>query len=154
MNPEDSLDHRSLLTEVAEAGDFATFRDRRAARASMIIDAYADRERSPIGTSLLGSYDEQCVILYTETLPLLVSMAIESDRYRDLWADEDAQLTESEAMLAAGVVTVDEHRDIDLAVVTIPEKADSLGGHRFAGMSFESIHPMRSTIRLGASACW
>jgi hypothetical protein len=142
VNPEGSLEHRTLLIEVAEAGDFATFRDRRAARASMVIDAYADRERSPIGSSLVGSYDEQCVVLYAETIPLLVSIATDSDRFRDLWADEDAQLTASEALLAEGLVTIDEVPEVDLAVVTIPEEAAVLGGHRFAGMSFESIHPM------------
>ena len=47
VNPELSLDHRELLIDVASAGDFATFRDRRAARASMVIDAYADADRSP-----------------------------------------------------------------------------------------------------------
>jgi hypothetical protein len=142
VDPEGSLQNRSLLIEVAEAGDFATFRDRRAARASMVIDAYADRERSPIATSLVGSYDEQCVVLYTETLPLLISMANDTDRFHDLWADEDAQLTASEALLADGLVTIDEVPEIDVAVVTIPENDRAHRGHRFAGMSFESIHPM------------
>ena len=142
VHPEGSLEHRELLIAVAEAGDFATFRDRRAARASMIIDAYADAERSPIASSLVGSYDEQCVVLYSETLPMLVSIATDSDRYRDLWADEDAQLSGSETALNVGVVTIEELSDIDLAIVTIPDNETSRGGHRFAGMSFESIHPM------------
>jgi hypothetical protein len=142
VRPGNSLEHRRLLIEVAEAGDFATFRDRRAARASMIIDAYADGERSPIATSLVGSYDDQCVVLYAETLPLLKSFATESDRFRDLWADEDAQLTASETALQEGIVTIEELPELDLAVVTIPDGVASRGGHRFAGMSFESIHPM------------
>ncbi len=46
--PDLSLQHRRLLIDVAAAGDFAIYRDRRAARASMTIDAYADSDRSPI----------------------------------------------------------------------------------------------------------
>jgi hypothetical protein len=142
VNPELSVQHRQLLIDVASAGDFATFTDRRAARASMVIDAYADSERSPIAASLVGSYDDQCVVLYEETIPLLVSMAVDGERFHDLWADEDAQLTSSEEALADGAVTIDEVPDIDLAVVTIPESETSRRGHRFAGMSFDSIHPM------------
>ena len=29
-------------------------------------------DRSPIASRLVGSYDEQCVVLYAETIPLLV----------------------------------------------------------------------------------
>jgi hypothetical protein len=142
VNPELSLDHRTLLIDVAAAGDFATFRDRRAARASMVIDAYADADRSPIADSLVGSYDEQCVALYEETIPLLVSMAVDMDRYRELWADEDAELTASESALSEGIVTIEEVPDIDLAIVTIPDTTAGRSGHRFAGMSFDSVHPM------------
>ena len=142
INPELSQAHRQLLIEVAEAGDFATFRDRRAARASMIIDAYADADRSPIADRLVGSYDEQSVALYTETIPLLVSMAVEGDRFRELWTDEDEHLTASEKMLANGVVTIEEAPEVDLAVVTIPENETTRRGHRFAGESFEGVHPM------------
>ena len=142
VNPELSLDHRELLIDVASAGDFATFRDRRAARASMVIDAYADADRSPIADSLVGSYDEQCVVLYEETIPLLVSMAVDVDQYRELWADEDAELTASESALSEGIVMIEEVPDIDLAIVTIPDNVAGRSGHRFAGMSFDSVHPM------------
>jgi hypothetical protein len=142
VNPALSLEHRALLIDVASAGDFATFSDRRAARASMVIDAYADSDRSPIARSLVGSYDDQCAVLYEETLPLLVSMAVDQERFRDLWADEDAQLTESERAIAEGIVTIEEIPEVDLAIVTIPDSETSRRGHRFAGLSFDSIHPM------------
>ena len=132
VHPTASQEHRSLLIEVAEAGDFATFRDRRAARASMVIDAYADSERSPIASSLVGTYDEQCVVLYSETLPLLVSIATGGDRFRDLWADEDARLTTSEALLGAGVVIIEEVPEIDLAIVRIPENETALAARNAA----------------------
>ncbi len=142
VDPQRSLLHRELLIDVAAAGDFATFSDRRAARASMVIDAYADADRSPIADHLVGSYDAQCVVLYEETLPLLVSIAVDCERFRDLWADEDDELTASEKAIADGTVAIDEIPSIDLAVVTVPDDERSRRGHRFAGGSFDSVHPM------------
>ena len=140
--PDLSLQHRRLLIDVAAAGDFAIYHVRRAARASMAIDAYADSDRSPIADRLVGSYDTQCVVLYEETLPLLVPMAVDAESFRDLWGDEDAQLTASEKAIADGVVTIEEVAEVGLAVVTIPELEPSRRGHRFAGESFEGVHPM------------
>ncbi len=143
VHPEGSLEHRRVADRGRGGRRLRDVpRPSCSTRASMIIDAYADAERSPIASSLVGSYDEQCVVLYSETLPMLVSIATDSDRYRDLWADEDAQLSGSETALNEGVVTIEELSDIDLAIVTIPDNETSRGGHRFAGMSFESIHPM------------
>ena len=45
-------------------------------------------------------------------------------------------------MIANGVVTIEEIPEIDLAVVTIPDDETSRRGHRFAGESFEGVHPM------------
>jgi hypothetical protein len=140
--PELSLAHRQLLIDVAAAGDFGTYGDRRAARASMTISAYSEADRSPLAARLVGPYDQQCVVLYEATIPLLVPMVLDTDRFRELWADEDEALTASEATIADGVVTIEEIPDIDLAVVTIPDDEQSRTGHRFAGESFDGIHPM------------
>lgn len=142
VEPELALQHRELLIDVASAGDFATYRDRRAARTSMVIDAYADGDRSPIADRLVGSYDEQCAVLYTEMIPLLVPIATDIERFRDLWEAEDADLSASEQAIAEGVVAIEEVPDIDLAIVTIPDDERSRKGHRFAGESFDSVHPM------------
>ena len=142
VEPELALSHRQLLVDIASAGDFATFHDRRAARASMVIDAYADAGRSPLAGRLNGSYDTDCVVLYEETLRLLVPMALDGERFRELWADEDAELTASQTAIGDGTVTIDEMPDIGLAVVTIPENESCRSGHRFAGESFDCVHPM------------
>lgn len=58
--PDDALARRTLLEDVAAAGDFAIYRDRRAARLSMIIAAFADPERSPLDlTALAGRLTER-----------------------------------------------------------------------------------------------
>lgn len=142
VEPEASLRHRALLVDVAAAGDFGTFRHRDAARASMAIAAWADPERSPIAEDLQGlAYPEQCRVLYERTLPLLVPMAADPERFRHLWAEEDERLTASEQALARGEVTIVEHPEVDLAVVDVTAASPSLGGHRFVGEQVEEIHP-------------
>ncbi|MGZ4761901.1 MAG: DUF6687 family protein [Ilumatobacteraceae bacterium] len=142
IEPELATQHRRLLIDVAAAGDFGTYRDRRAARASMTIAAYADSDRSPLANRLAGSYDQQCVVLYEETIPLLVPMVVDNESFRDLWSEEDDELAASEKAIASGVVTIDEVPEVDLAVVTIPIGEQSRGGHRFASEYFDAVHPM------------
>ena len=135
LEPEEAGANRDLLIGLARAGDFATFTDRRAARASMVLSLMAEREM----TTDYSQFTEQ---LYIETLPIVVPLLKDPEPYRDLWADEDEQLATSEAAIADGLVTVEEHEDLDLAVVTIPTDFRSRGGHRFAGQRFDGVHPM------------
>ena len=142
VHPDDALVHESLLTDVAAAGDFATYHDRRAARASMVISAYADEDRSPIASQLVGPYDDQCALLYHEMLERVLAMALDPAPYRDLWGDEDDHLSRSEAAIASGDITMDERPELDLAIVSVGD-ADLLGiAHRFAGNEYGGVHPM------------
>ncbi|MDY7100174.1 MAG: DUF6687 family protein [Actinomycetota bacterium] len=140
-SPDEALARRELLEDVAAAGDFGTYRDRRAARASMIIDALADPARSPL-VDLPADETQRCARLYREGLELLVEIVERPEGREDLWVDEDRALTASEAAIRAGDVTIDEDLDLDLAVVTVPEGLRDLGGHRFVGYRFEHLHPM------------
>lgn len=143
IDPAASLAHEALLTDVAAAGDFGTYRYREAARASMALHAYGDETRSPIADRLAGkSYPEQCALLVEATLPLLLPMALDPDRFRDLWADEDAVLTASEEAFASGRVTITEDPRVDLAIVRVPDDEPERAGHRFAHLLSGGIHPM------------
>jgi uncharacterized protein DUF6687 len=141
--PEDALRRRDLLEDLAAAGDFATYRDRRAARLSMVLAAYADPERSPVAP-LPDDPDERGSTLYQEVLDRLPALIDELDHpgLRRIWEDEDRQLAESEAAIAAGDVAIEEDTELDLAVVTVPVKAASWSGHRFAHQRYDGIHPM------------
>jgi hypothetical protein len=143
VDPETSQRHRDLLIDVAAAGDFGTYRFREAARASMVIWAYAHPEISPLADEMSGlDYPDQCRLLYESTLPLLVDMATQPERHRALWAEEDDRLTASEKAIAAGHITLVEHPHLDLAVVTISEDLPQLGGHRFGHDTLSEVHPM------------
>ena len=61
--------------------------------------------------------------LYQELLPMVPALLTDTDRFRDLWADEDAHLTASDDMLDRGEVTIEEHPHLDLGIVTVPSSA-------------------------------
>jgi hypothetical protein len=135
IDPAGALAHRELLIDVAAAGDFATYRDRRAARAAMAI-----ANRGAAETTC--SYSERTDQLYTELLPEVLPMALDNDRYRDLWEAEDAELTASEAAIACGAVAIEERPDLDLAIVTIAPDEPVRQGRRFGHDRFVGMHPM------------
>lgn len=138
-DPEDGLRRRTQLEGLASAGDFGVAPDRTSARVSMAVSALSDPDRSPL--RLPDDYGEACVMLYDHALGELPGWLDDPDRCRELWAEEDAQLDAAEAALAAGRVAIEEHPDVDLAVVTLPATGRS-SGHRFAGRSFAGIHPI------------
>ncbi|CAN5836386.1 hypothetical protein BH24ACT5_BH24ACT5_15030 [soil metagenome] len=142
IDPEAAFRHQELLIDVAAAGDFATYRHRQAARASMAIATYADPQRSPIAAELTGPYEAQCAALYEGLLELVLPMVLHPERFAELWAEEDSHLTGSEAALASGAITVEERGDIDLAIVDIAENEPLRAGHRFAANEYVGVHPM------------
>jgi hypothetical protein len=142
VEPELAIRHRDLLIDVAAAGDFATYRHRSAARASMAIAAYADPDRSPIAADLTGPYGAQCAVLHEQLLERLLDMVLRPERFVELWADEDSELAASEAALEAGSITIEERSDIDLAIVDIASDEPRRSGHRFAANELLGVHPM------------
>lgn len=141
VDTERALANEDLLIDVAAAGDFATYRFRSAARASMAIATYADAGRSPIAEQLRGRpYEQQCGALYETLLPLVLPMALDPSPWRSLWETEDAHLTASESALATGDVTIDEIADVDLAVVR--SSGDAGRASRFASNEHTGVHPM------------
>ena len=89
---------------------------------SMIVSALANRDDLP------ADYDELTGVAYGEALERLPEWCDHTDRFRDVWAEEDASL---EASTRPGAFTVDERSDVDLAVVTVAPDASDAGGHRF-----------------------
>ena len=143
VDPSAAIERRALLTDLARSGDFATYVDRRAARASMALSALTDPDRSPLGRSAFSDdYQEMCAALYSEALGMLVELLDDPDRFRSLWEDEDDELSAAESAVAAGRVDVREVGDIDLAVVRLDPTAPTGGGHRFGGEHADGLHPM------------
>jgi hypothetical protein len=129
VDPAAALAQRELLVDVARAGDFGCFHDRRAARMSMVIATWASQFDT--GTA------------YRHTLPLLGTLAVSLDDHRDLWAEEDERLARSERAIDDGVVRIHEDHSIDLAVVTAPS---DLAAHAMA------VHNRTSCFRIATIA--
>lgn len=135
VEAETALENRDLLIDLARAGDFAVFNDRRAARASMALSRMAE-----MGDN--GDYSEFTAMLYTKAMEIVVPLLQDPEPFRSLWAEEDEAMRASEAAITDGKVVIVERDDVDLAVVTISPDFVSPGGHRFGGQRFEGIHPM------------
>jgi Family of unknown function (DUF6687) len=138
-DPDDGMRRRAQLEGLAAAGDFGVASDRTSARISMAVSSLSDPDMSPL--ALPDDYGEACVALYGYALTVLPAWLDDPDRCRELWADEDADLDAAEAAMAAGQVRIEEHLELDLAVVTLPATGRT-SGHRFAGRQFSGIHPM------------
>jgi hypothetical protein len=138
---DDAVRRRAFLEDVAAAGDFAVYRDRDAARVSMLLSALATGEDLP------GDYIERTGVLYEDVLARLPELCDHLDRHRDLWAEEDATLDASHAAFEDGRVVIEERPYVDLAVVTVAEDTPDAGGHRFGGDWISGVHPMAVNTR-------
>lgn len=143
LQPELAHPRRDQLIDIARAGDFGTFVSRDSAKLAMVIAALDDDDRSPLAANQLAqSYPERCGSLYEWTLPRLLELVDDLDRWRHLWADEDAHLTASLNAIAIGAVQVEEQPDIDLAVFTVPASWPAPATSRFTVQRMDSLHPM------------
>src|SRR5215468_6883761 len=54
LNPEAAQNQRDLLTDIAAAGDFGTYRYRNAARTTFVLSAFADADISPLDPGIFN----------------------------------------------------------------------------------------------------
>lgn len=137
VDPAAALERRDVLLDVARAGDFAAPVGQQAARVSMTIAAWA---RAAVDD---GS-------LYVDALGHLTEAVDAPKRFEELWADEDAWLTEARGAVEGGRVEVRELADLDLAVVRVDGSLPATGGHRFGHRWADGLHPMALH---GATGC-
>ncbi|MFN8034673.1 MAG: DUF6687 family protein [Acidimicrobiia bacterium] len=106
VDPAAASSRRDLVIETARAGDFSTTHSRAAARAAFAISALVeDADSDP----------------YPTVLERLTAVFDDPERFRDLWEREDAELQAGLDAIAGGAVTIEEHPEVDLAVVTVPQ---------------------------------
>lgn len=143
IEPEAAIEMRDLVVGVAHAGDFATYRNRQAARIAFTISAFSDPGQSPLDRAVFElPYADQCDALYRELLPRLGEMLAHTNRFRRYWETQDEILTDSERALRQGDVTIEELPKVDLAIVRIAEGRARQALHRSTWPSEETCHPM------------
>jgi hypothetical protein len=122
IEPEAARARRGFWIDVAAAGDFGTCRARDAARAAFTLSAFSDPERSPLGAAFFAQpYATVTAGLYEHLLPRLPEIAGDVPRWKPLWEEEAARLTDAEEALRSGRIRIEEVPDLDLAVVVVPE---------------------------------
>lgn len=124
LNPHTAEEKRDLLIDIAAAGDFGTYRFRDAARISFVIAAHADASASPLSHDVFKSpYPETAAALYAEMLERLPEILAHPECFRQFWDSADAELSSTEEAIRAGAIKIEEHPELDLAVVSGPELA-------------------------------
>lgn len=126
VDPDGAQDRRDRMIDVARAGDFGSFRERDAARISWTIAALAEHEDGDP---------------YTRVLDRVPELLDHPERFREVWADEDAHLAASEDAIRTGTVTIEEVAALDLAVVTVPPEWAEHTVHRFIRSARQAVHP-------------
>jgi hypothetical protein len=143
IDPVTASRYRELLIDVASAGDFGVFQSRDAVRINFALSSLADPETSPFPRDVFERpYPQMAAELYIRILDLLPRLIAEPNAFKSLWETEDAKLLESEHLVNEGVVTVEEHRDLDFAVVQIPERLAASRVHRFTSSQRSELHPL------------
>ncbi len=142
LEPQAAWRHRRLLADAARAADLGEYRSRDAARLVFVIEGHADPLRSPLppGT-FTGTPAARIAALYRGLLPRLPRLLGGLGRWRHLWADQDAHLDASEALLAAGRVAIEEEPDLDLAIVRIPQGLPERPVWRYLRREEGVLHP-------------
>jgi hypothetical protein len=105
----------------------------------MVVAKWADLGVTPL--TLPSEHEDRVGVLYEQALPRLPELCDHTDRFRDVWEDEDAALTASEKLLSSGRIEVAERPELDLAVVDVPDDVALAGGHRFAHEWVSGLHP-------------
>ncbi|MBT4934330.1 MAG: hypothetical protein HOL66_13155 [Rhodospirillaceae bacterium] len=143
INPIKAFANRDLLIDVAQAGDFAIYQDRRAARIAFTLAAYAQGEVSPLDSAIFAlPYEEKCAALYQKMIPLLDEIIEDLASFEHYWHEEDQHLSESEALIRQGRVEIEEIKELDLAIITLPKEIKTGLARRFSQDLMTLLHPM------------
>jgi hypothetical protein len=143
VDPVTATRYRDLLIDTASAGDFGVFRSRDAARINFALSSLADAETSPFPRQIFERpYPEMAAELYIRVLEVLPRLIAEPGDFKSLWETEDGKLEESERLVKEGIVTIEELRDLDFAVVRIPENLEAGRVHRFTSAQLSELHPL------------
>jgi hypothetical protein len=153
VDPAGASDRRELVVQVAAAGDFARCASRAASQVCFALAAWTDPERSPLGSMLDRSPDPGFDgTLHREVLPRLAELLDHPDRFKGLWDDEDAFLTDSFDALRSGSVTIEEVPGIDLAVVDVGSlplrQASEFARHRMTRFHPMAVHEATACTRV------
>jgi hypothetical protein len=141
--PDVAAAHGGTLVEAARAGDFATTAIDDGRRLAAAIGAATHAATSPFDPDLFEQQRPlQVATLYRALLDAVPDWVDDLDSVAPLWRAEDDAFHAAEEAFADGHVTIEEHPDVDLAVVRLDPSLRLAGDVRSALQGWGPIHPV------------
>jgi hypothetical protein len=120
LNQDYALAHKDFLIDIAEAGDFAKFKNREAARVTFVIAKLLDKETGFFEPKAFAlPYLELTAIFYRKFLSILPDIIERLPAYEAYWSEEDQFLEDSENLIRDGLIQITELENPPLAIVEI-----------------------------------
>jgi hypothetical protein len=133
LHPDDALDHAKTLLATAETGDFYEFTTPAALKTDLTIQAFADRQRSPLAPYFAGRTDVETEQQATDVvLAELPGLLYDTGRYRHLWEDEYGQIVERLSELNEGSIEAREYPTAQLTVLRTQKPLDHFSRNAFS----------------------
>jgi len=147
LNRDYALQNRDLLIDIARAGDFGTFVDRRAAKISFVLNAWTHPQLSPLNYEIFKlPHQKLTAILYEELLWRFPKIIQKLDSLVAYWKDEDEFLTQTLEAISDGRVRISSSAnsagDRSYCLVEIDEGVIAVDRPRAASWISSLIHPM------------
>jgi hypothetical protein len=128
----DSRQYDEVLQEVARTALYQYGSNRDLAHVVFVLNAWMDRQRSPLKESIFDLSDSECAnVLYEELIPRFFQILQRIDRFQGYWQDEEERLAVTEQLLESGRLAVVETSDLDLAVFAINPAEFSKNGRQY-----------------------
>lgn len=119
LHPERALAHEDLMVRTATTGDFRTFEGPDALAVDLTLTAWRSSPRSPLAAALAAASDHEAhaELCYHHALQRLPGVLADPFAHRELWADRFDRVMADIERVDAGLVPVERHPELDLAVV-------------------------------------
>jgi hypothetical protein len=117
-HPEEALRLKEPLVAFARAGDFGVA-SRDAARAVFAFQAIDAGSTPPWRTEAASPDWSASTGWFADLVPHLGEIIERPEEFEELWSDADRAFEDGIEAIARGDVTIEEHRDLDVAVVRV-----------------------------------
>jgi hypothetical protein len=139
--PDEDDPRRVLAVRAAEAGDFQTWHDPRAARVALTAMSLAERGTTPFPAvrRALSAHEvrDPAGPIYEAVLPHVGRLLEDHERFRAHWGPIWERVVDDVRLLERGEAVVEDHPALDLALVRSPRPL-----HRLA------VHPRTRMMRI------